>query len=120
VEQEDVGEELDDVERPYVDSVAVFSLREADDLLQATLQVSRFNSRARPDDAGFRGSIVSTVGSTRPREIVVGGRTVSVTSASSQDVFVWFTETGLFVLSISKDFPFPRTLLRGALGLELG
>lgn len=119
VQQEDIGEGLVEIDRPYVDSVAVFSLREPDELLQATLQVSRFNSRARPNDAGFRGSIVSTVGSTKPQEIRVGDVMVSATSAASQEVFVWFTDDGFFVLSVSKDFPFPRTLLRRALNLEL-
>ncbi|MGH7858203.1 MAG: hypothetical protein ACREQY_12840 [Candidatus Binatia bacterium] len=118
VQQEDVAKELKRVEKPYVDSVAIFSLRE-DKLLQATLQVSRFNSLARPGDADFRGSIIATVGSTRPRALTVSDRTVYATSAASQDVFVWFTRNGMFVLSISNDFPFPRTLLRRTLDLEL-
>lgn len=118
VQQEDIGEELERVEKPYVDSVAMFSLRE-DELLQATLQVSRFNSLARPGDEDFRGSIISTVGTTRPRTLAVGDSAVYLTSAASQTVFVWFTDEGMFVLSMSNDFPFPRTLLRRTLDLEL-
>jgi hypothetical protein len=118
VQQEDIGEELKRVDKPYVDSVAIFSLRE-DRLLQATLQVSRFNRLARPRDADFRSSIIATVGTTRAKTLKVDDKTVYATSAASQSVFVWFTNTGMFVMSISNDFQFARTLVRRTLDLEL-
>jgi hypothetical protein len=44
---------------------------------------------------------------------------VFATTAAEQTVFVWFDEEGMFVLSVQKDFKFPRTLLRRMIDLEL-
>lgn len=108
---EDVQGQLGNVKRPYVDTVAVFSLRD-EDLLRASLQVSRFNRAARPEDADFRRDIVSTIGGSAQNEYRVGDDTVYTTSASDQIVFVWFERNGMFVLAVQRDFPFPRTLVR--------
>jgi hypothetical protein len=115
---EKVGEDLKAVRRPYVDTVAVFSLRE-EDLLRASLQINRFNRAARPEDRSFREQIVSTIGGTAPLLLRVGKERVFATTASEQTVFVWFAEGGMFVLSVQKDFQFPRTLLRRFIELDL-
>jgi hypothetical protein len=115
---EDVKSELKGIERPFVDTVAVFSLRE-DDLLRASLQVSRFNSAARPEDPEFTRSIAGTIGGSSPLEFRVGGKDVFATAASDQVVFTWFEGEGMFVLAVQQDFEFPRSLLRRLLDSEV-
>lgn len=111
VQPENISAKLTQIKRPYVDSVAVFSLRDGD-LLRASLQASRFNSAARPKDPEFIGTIVSTIGGSAAQQFRVSGEDVYATTASDQIVFSWFKGRGMFVLAIQKDFQFPRTLLR--------
>lgn len=108
-------------EQPFVDSVGLFAFREGEDLLQATLQVSRFTEDARPEEGTFRGGIVSRIGGTNPRRVRVGEQDVFVTTGRNQNVFIWFEKKGFFVLTVRSDYEFPRTLLRRilALGIEL-
>lgn len=118
VEQEDVSTLIEEVDRSYFDSVGMFSLRE-DDLLRATFQLARFNFAARPNDARFRSSIIGLLGSSTPQQILVEDTIVYATSGSEQIVYVWFRDRAMFVLSVHRDFEFPRTLLRRALRVEL-
>lgn len=115
---EKIGAGLEKVVRPYVDTVAVFSLRE-DDLLRASLQVNRFNRAARPEDSEFRESIIATIGGTAPIKLRVNEDRVYATASSDQAVFTWFRGEGMYVLAVQKDFQFPRTLLRRFIDLEL-
>lgn len=108
---ENVSKVVSAVKRPYVDSLTVFSFREKE-LLRATLQLSRFNRLARPNDSKFRASIIGLLGSSKPLLIRVDDTTVYVTAGNKQNVFVWFNDKGLFVLSVTLDYQFPRTLLR--------
>ena len=119
VATEDIQASLvEGAEQPFVDSVGLFAFREEADLLQATLQVSRFTREARPEDGGFRGAIVSRIGGTNPRKARVGEDQVFVTTGQNQNLFIWFEEQGFFVLTVRNDYLFPRTLLRRL--LELG
>lgn len=118
VAAERIGKGLDAVDRPYVDTVAVFSLRE-DELLRANLQVNRFNRAARPEDRSFRETIVATIGGTTPLALRVDDKLVYTTSSGKQTVFTWFTGKAMFVLAVQQEFPFPRTLLRRVIGLDL-
>lgn len=102
---------LDKIDRPYIDNLSVFSLRE-DKLLRATLQVARFNRLARPEDSSFRGEIIGVIGGRRPFEITIGDTTVNATTGTGQSIFSWFGGRGMFILSVQQDYPFPRTLLR--------
>ncbi len=111
VKPEDISNNLKAIKRPYVDSVAVFSLRDGD-LLRASLQVSRFNGAARPKDPDFIGTIVSTIGGAAQESIRVSNETVYATTASDQIVFTWFRGHGMFVLAVQRQYEFPRTLLR--------
>jgi hypothetical protein len=111
VQPENVASQLKDIKRPYVDAVAVYSLRDGD-LLKASLQISRFNGAARPKDPDFIGSIISTIGGSASQAYRVGDQTVYATTGSDQVIFTWFKGDGMFVLAIQKNFPFPRTLLR--------
>jgi hypothetical protein len=111
VQPEDIASKLTSIKRPYVDAVAVYSLRDGD-LLKASLQMNRFNGAARPKDSNFIGSIVSTIGGAASQQYRVSTEDVYVTTASDQEIFVWFRGSGMFVLAVQKSFPFPRTLLR--------
>jgi hypothetical protein len=111
-------EDLQTIDRPYIDNLAVFSLREGE-LLRATLQVARFNRAARPEDDGFRGQILGLLGGQRPFDIVVGDTEVNATTGTSENVFAWFGGRGMFILSVQQDYPFPRTLLRRLIERDL-
>lgn len=116
---EDITSQIDQTDQPYVDSVGLFAFREGRDLLQATLQLSRFTSGARPDTEAFRGSIISRIGGTAPRELRAGDTEVYLTTGRNQVVFIWFEKRGFFVLTVRRDYAFPRTLLRRILDLGL-
>ncbi|MEX2537789.1 MAG: hypothetical protein WD646_03960 [Actinomycetota bacterium] len=118
VVREDIKSKLEGIDRPYVDTVAVFSLRD-EELLRASLQVNRFNGAANPEDRKFTDSIVSTIGGSSPQKFRVSDKDVFATAASDQVVFTWFHSDGMFVLAIQRDFEFPRTLLRRVLKSEL-
>jgi hypothetical protein len=107
-------------QQPYVDSVGLFAFREGKDLLQATLEAARFTPQARPESSQFRGSIVSRVGGTSPRVVRMGSQSVFLTSGRNQVVFLWFKKRGFFVLTVRREFPFPRTILRKLLDMHLG
>ena len=111
VQPEDIASKLKNVKRPYVDAVAVYSLRDGD-LLKASLQINRFNSAARPKDPNFIGTIVSTIGGSASQQYRMSNQTVYATTASDQAIFAWFSGRGMYVLAIQKSFPSPRTLLR--------
>ena len=111
VQPENVSAQLKGVRRPYIDAVAVYSLRDGD-LLKASLQISHFNSAARPNDPDFIGSITSTIGGSAQAPYQVGAQTVYATTASDQVIFTWFRGRQMYVLAVQKNFPFPRTLLR--------
>jgi hypothetical protein len=118
VELEDVTDQVKDVDRPFLDALAVFSLREGD-LLRATLQVGRFNSLGRPGSASFRQRILQKIGSQAPEPYRIGDKTTYVTAGNKQSIFVWFSGRGMFVLIAHKDYLFPRTLARRFLEMDL-
>jgi len=118
VTPEKIPNGIEEIDRPYIDSIGLFSLREGD-LLRATLQVTRFNRAARPKSDQFRKSIIGLLGSSKPDELKLGEETVFSTAGNQQNIFVWFEGKGAFVLSIHQDFEFPRTLLRRTLALNL-
>ncbi len=103
----------------YLDSAGLYSFRTEDDLLQATLQVSRFDEQARYQDPDFRQSVLLQIGSTVPRAFRMGDQTVYLSTGRRQNVVIWFKGKYLFVLSTREEFGRPRTLLREAIDLEL-
>ena len=114
---EDVAEDLGKVPSAFIDALSLYSLRK-DDLVQATLQVSRFNEGADVDADKFRQTVVNQIGSTRPRTVRLGGSTVYLTTGTKQSIGVWFKGRHLFVLATRADYDEPRTLLRKALEIE--
>ena len=118
VQREEVSETVARVESTFIDGLALYSLR-ADELVQATLQVSRFNDAADADSAEFRQTVVNQIGSSTPRAFRLGSRTVYLTTGTKQSIGVWFSGRHMFVLASRSDYDRPRTLLRQALELKL-
>lgn len=117
VEEEAAVEEITERTNAYVAEVGLFSLRD-DDLLQATLQVSRFHEDADYRASSFRRAIVDKVGSSAPRAFRMGDSTVWLTTGQSQRVAVWFEDDLFFLLAVRDDFERFRGLLRETLELE--
>ena len=118
VKAEDVTKQTKGIKRSYTDSVGLFSMRE-NDLLRATLQVSRLNNLARPQSESFQRSIIELVGGSTPLKMRAGEVTVYTTSGNKQNIFIWFRGKGMFILSVHQDYEFPRTLLRKIVPLEI-
>jgi len=118
VQREDMAEALQGAQLSYVDEVGLYSLRR-DDLLQATIQVSRFNENADSESAEFRRTLLSQVGGSVPKQVVVGDETVYLTTGTKQTIAVFFRERTMVVLAIREDYDQPRTLTREALDLEV-
>jgi hypothetical protein len=112
VTNEDISSSLQQNQQAFIDSVGLFAFRRSKDVLEATMQVSRFSPGARPEASNFRGSIISRIGGTNPRVVRVGKQSLYLTSGRDQVVFVWFKKRGFFVLTVRRDYAFPRTLLR--------
>ena len=117
VQSEVIGDALKKVHRPYVDGVALFSLRNGD-TLAATLQVARFATGVKGTDRAFQNRLLATLGPSSSKEFRIGGRSVFLTTGDRQSIAVWFTEGDFFVLSTRADYPYPRGLLRAALDLK--
>lgn len=114
---EDVGGEVAKVPAAFIDGLSLYSLRK-DDLVMATLQISRFNEGADVEAEKFRQTVVNQIGSTAPRTVRLGGETVYLTTGTKQSIGVWFKKRHLFVLATRADYDEPRTLLRKALEIE--
>lgn len=111
VAPEDVAKEFESTKRSYVASVGLFSMRE-NDLVRATLQVSRFNRLANPDSPSFRSLIINRLGTAKAETLQVGDTDVYVTSGTDQQIFAWFEGRGFYILTTHRDYEFPRALAR--------
>jgi hypothetical protein len=118
VQREDMAGTLQGAQRSYVQSVGLYSLRK-DDLLQATIQVSEFNNNARVDDSDFRRSLLAQVGGSVPKQVVLGGESIWLTTGTKQTLAVFFRQRLMFVVAVRDDYGQPRTLVREALDLEV-
>lgn len=114
---EDVSGEVAKVPSAFIDGLSLYSLRK-DDLVMATLQVSRFNDGADVKAEKFRQTVVNQIGSTAPRTVRLGNETVYLTTGTKQSIGVWFKDRYLFVLATRADYDEPRTLLRKALEIN--
>ncbi len=114
---EDVSEDLAKVPSAFIDSLSLYSLRH-NELVMATLQVSRFNDGADVNAEKFRQTVVNQIGSSAPRTVRLGGETVYLTTGTKQSIGVWFKDRYLFVLATRADYDEPRTLLRKALEIK--
>ena len=114
VTREEISDTLAEARGSYVEGAALFAFR-AGDLLQATLQVSRFSEEAKPKSAGFRSAVVNQIGGTRAQQVRVGADDVYLTRGNQQRIAVWFKDDYFYVLSTREDFDKPRGLLREVL-----
>lgn len=119
VVEENVASEIRGVSGTFVDSLGLFSFREEDDLLRATIQIGRFNDVAEPQRQRFRNAIVAQLGATVPTQLKVGDHIVYLTTGSEQSIFSWFDDEGFYVLSVRSDYGFPRSLLRRLVETQL-
>jgi hypothetical protein len=118
VRQEEITSTIKEQDRSYVDAVGLYSFRKKD-LLEATLQVSKFSKSAKYTTQKFRQAIIGQIGTTLPKAARMAGRTVYVTTGKHQSVVVWFTGPYVLVLSSRDDFTESRNLLRTLLDVNL-
>jgi hypothetical protein len=119
VKAEDITSALKSVKPSYVKEAALYSLRNQEDLVQATLQVSRFKDDPRFSTSDFRRTIITQIGSSPPRETRMGRHVVWRTSGSKAALAIWFGKNSMYLLSIRDDFAQPRTLIRTLIDLNL-
>lgn len=117
VKPEDITKTVSNAQRAYIDSLALYGMR-SDNLLQATLQVSRFNADAKYQTDRFRLAVVNQVGSRRPTALTVQDQPVYLTAGNRQRIYVWFKGRYFFVLASREDFGSPRALLRTLLEIK--
>src|SRR5207302_11131642 len=103
--------------RSYVQATSMFSFRK-ENLLEATLQVSRFLGSAQYQSQPFRDRLVAGVGGVQATLVRVGSDNVYLTSANQQRIAVWFKGPYVFILSTREDFGQPRALMRQLLGVN--
>ena len=117
VVQEDMSGTVASVEDAFVEAVGLYSMRR-EDLLQATLQVSRFREDAPVEKAGFRSSLVNQIGGTRVQRFRMGDDVIYRTTGRKQTISMWYQGEYLFVLSARETYESPRALLREALEID--
>jgi hypothetical protein len=114
---EDVSADVAKVPATFIDGLSLYSLRH-NDLVMATLQISRFTAGADVNGEKFRQTVVNQIGATTPKQLRLGAETVYLTTGTKQTIAVWFKGRYLFVLATRADFDEPRTLLRKALEIQ--
>lgn len=119
VELENLDETLSALNRPYIDGVGLYSFRDDEDVLQATLQLSTFTDPGALDDDDFRGRILAQIGTTTVREFRMDDQQVWLTAGTQQNLAVWFPNNAFAVLATREDYEQPRRLLRELLNMEL-
>lgn len=115
---EEVGETLDEARRSYVDAAGLYGFRDAEEELQATLQVTRFNAGAETELPTFRHGLVAKLGGSIPKAIRVGDDEVFVARRTEQLRAAWFHDEWFFVLTTNDRYEMPLALLREALEIR--
>ena len=98
----------------FIDEIGLFSMRK-DDLLQATLQISKFSPDANVDDRKFRDALATQISSAEPQILRMGEHQIYMSASAKQSLVVWFKDRTMFVLAVRQEFEQPRALLREAL-----
>lgn len=104
--------------RQYLTEIQLYSLRQPNQQLEATIQIGRFRSGSPVQARSFQRQIAGQLGTTVPREQRVGGLTVYITKGKKLSLVVWFRQGRLFILSIREGYPSPKTLIREAVRTE--
>lgn len=120
--EEDISKQRDEAgPTSYLVSTRLWSLRQGTKL-EATLQVGLFAADAFPSSdseeiLAFKSRIVAQIGAGTVRRRVLGGTELFVSTSNEQPVYIWFPGHSLCVLTVVKDHPTPRALVRQALEL---
>lgn len=117
VRRESITANVKEQTQSYLDSVGLYSMRKGD-LLQATLQVSRFAKGVDHRKRDFRQAIITQIGTTVPKSVRMGKHTVYLTTGKQQNVVIWFKENYTFVLTTREEYEQPRGLLREILEID--
>lgn len=119
ISQEDTTDALADARRAYVDAIGLYGFRDRDGVLQATLQVTRFNESADYESERFRHGLVAELGGSVPKQLRLGESSVYVARRTSQTRTAWFDGPYFLVLAVRKEFEAPYALVREAVGIKL-
>lgn len=112
VAQEDFSATLVAGQEPYIEALSMFGLRRGD-LLQATVQVSRFKDAATIEDPLFRRALAGQIGGgAQPNLSRVGEQTVFIMPSGRQTLAVWYGAEEMYVLTVRPEYEQPRRLLR--------
>lgn len=111
VKPETVTKALAKAKQSYVDRVGFYSLRDADKVVQATIQLSAFGPSARLDDPEFRRQIVLQSSPGAPAPVDVAGTQVQQSTGTKSTVSIWFSEDRLVVLTVLLTYNGGRGLL---------
>lgn len=111
VSSENFSATLLEGQEPYIGALGMFGLRRGD-LLQATIQVSRFLSPKTSEDPFFRRSLAGQIGGGSPTASRVGDETVFIMPSGRQTLAVWYAADEMFVLTVRPEYTQPRRLLR--------
>ena len=111
-EREDIAGSLGNQEaNAYLDAVGLYSLRN-NQRLEATLQISKLSSQARPNSLKFQEQVADQIGGTKSQAFVMAGRRVYRSSSRKQSLASWFRGDYFMILSVRDTYKQPRTLLR--------
>jgi hypothetical protein len=109
---EDIKDDLAATEaNAYIDSIALFSLRKGD-RLEATVQISKLSSKARPKDRAFQERVAGQIGGTTSQRFVMSGVNVYRSAVRKQTLTSWFSGNYFIILSVRDSYTTPRSLLR--------
>ena len=109
---------LSRVDKTYLEASSFFSLRRGD-LVEATLQIGRFEDKERYRSVEFRQALVNRLGGSSPVTFRLGRQTVYITRGTRQNVSVWFRGRHMLILTAREAAESPRALLREALEVEV-
>ncbi|MGH2811959.1 MAG: hypothetical protein ACRDI1_04525 [Actinomycetota bacterium] len=118
VAQEKVGKAPKSERQQFLTEIELFSLRQANKQLEATIQVGKFLPGAPVGSLGFQREIAGQIGTTVPREQRVDGVPVFVTKGKKLGIALWFRDGHIFILSIREGYGQPKTLIREALRMN--
>jgi hypothetical protein len=119
VKKEDIAKKLAGETRAlYVDRVALYSLRDPTNLLEATVEIGHFRGGTQWASTDFQMQIAQGLGSSLPVLVRLGSTVVYLTSSKGLSLAIWYDQGYMFVLAIRSTFKQPKELLRQSLAIN--
>lgn len=119
VAKEDISKTLSQAKRAqYLQGVSLYSFRQTDNLLQATLEVGTFRPGTPSASDTFQASVVTQIGSSVAARIVVDAQPVFITTSKGLVIAIWFRKGSMFALAVRNSYDQPKALLRQVLGVN--